>query len=134
MLLCTQNGIFEVRRCWSPKFFGSKNRFFWIFQKCHLITFYQWIWLGNVFWGLLGRVSNNFQVSMMVLSAHVKFWNFQKKCDFRDFFGFFDVGRFGRKKAQKCGKMWNFAKTCSLHPKNASRYLGWYFMMIWSNF
>ena len=69
-------------------FLAQKNRFFSFFQKCHLITFYQWIWLGNVFWGLLGRVSNNFQAAMMLLSAHVKIWIFQKNAIFAFFSDF----------------------------------------------
>ena len=133
MPFCTQNGNFWVGVCWSPKFFGSKNRFFSIFQKCLLITFYPWIWPGNVFWRLWGRVSDNFQVAMVVLSPHAKIWNFQKM-RFLWFSGFFDAGRFARKKAQKFIKKWKFSKTCSLDPKDASRYLGWHFMMIRSSF
>ena len=40
-----------------------------------------------------------------------------KKCDFYEFFGFFDAGRFGRKKAQKCIKSENFQRNDLWTPK-----------------
>ena len=109
MPFCTQNGSFWIGGCWSPKFLGSKNRFFSIFQKCLLITFYPWIWPGNVFWRLWGRVSDNFQVAMVVLWPHAKIWNFQK-IPFLRFFRIFWCWSFWTQKGTKMYKKVKFFK------------------------
>ena len=116
MHFCTQNGNFWVGVCSSTKFFGSNNRFFSIFQKCLLITFYPWIWPGNVFWRLWGRVSDNFQVAMVVLSPHAKIWNFQKMrflWYFRDFW----CWSFWTQKGTKMYKKVNFFKNMLFRPQ-----------------
>ena len=109
MLFCTQNGIFGVGGYWSQKFWGSKNRFFWIFEKCFLITFYPWIWPGNVFCRLWGRVFDNFQVAMVVLWPHAKIWNFQK-IQFLRFFRIFWCWSFWTQKGTKTYKKVKFFK------------------------
>ena len=116
MPFCTQNGNFGVGRCWSPKFWGSKNRFFSIFRKCLLITFYPWIWPGNVFWRLWGRVFDNFQVAMVVLWAHAKIWNFQK-IPFLRFFRIFWCWSFLTQKGTKMYKKVKFFKKMFFRPQ-----------------
>ena len=87
-LFCTQNGIFYVFAYWWPKFWGSKNRFFSIFLKCHVKHSYWWIWPKNVFWRPWKPVSDNFQVAIVILSPFVKIQNFQKNAIFAIFWIF----------------------------------------------
>ena len=77
-LFCTQNGIFSIFGYWWPKFWGSKNWFFSIFQKYRVKRSYRWIWPKNVFWRLWGPVSDNFQVAIVILSPYDKIQIFSK--------------------------------------------------------
>ena len=128
---------FRVWRILVTKILGGENRFFWTFEKCFPITFYPWIWPGNVFCRLWGRVFDNFQVAMVVLWPHAKIWNFQKMRLLR----FFDAGRFGLKRHQNVlkneifqryvlwtpkmfpdtldGMIWSFEDENPLHQQNA---------------
>ena len=70
-----------------------------------------------MFWVLLGRVSDNFRVSMMILSPHVKIRNFQKNAIFAIFSIFLMLVVLDAKKLKNVEKIENFQKHVLYTPK-----------------
>ena len=117
MPFCTQNGIFDSFGYWWPKFWGSKNWFFSIFQKCLLKRSYRWILLNNVFWRLWGSLSDNFWMAKVISCPFVKIRIFPKNAIFAIFGIFWMLVVSVAKKHKNCQKYENFEKQALYIPK-----------------
>ena len=110
------------------KFFFSKIDFFRFFQKWSRMDVNIEYWLEMCFehfGGLFGTISDRLWCS----DGRLKKIDFLKKMQFLRFFGIFEFGRFGYKKASKKSNFRNFSNMHCLYLEDAYRYLRWFVMV-----